>query len=213
MKSLFFCLSLAVWPALGGTVTVSAVPAAPIALYVDFQQTPPRTVLDAVEEEVENIMTPAGMRLEWRSLAGVHGNEVSAELAVVRFKGRCDIANLNLHPPEGGALGWTHISDGVVLPFSDVDCGKIRAFLQSGLLAVPAKLREEVFGRAVGRVLAHELYHIFAKTQHHGSQGVAKPAYTVRDLLSNEFVFEERQSDELRNGQPHPLPDVINLTR
>ena len=40
MKSLFLCLSLAVWPALSGTVTVPTVPAAPIALYVDFQQTP-----------------------------------------------------------------------------------------------------------------------------------------------------------------------------
>ena len=209
MKLLWFCLWLAVWPALGGELNI---PPAPVALYTEFQQPPPKAVLDALEDEVQNIMAPAGFQLDWRSLAGVKGNEVTAELAVVKFKGRCDVANLSPHAAQPGALGWTHVSDGVVLPFSDVDCGRIRAFLQLGLLGVPSKIREEVFGRAVGRVLAHELYHIFAKTTHHGVDGIAKPAYSVRDLLSDDFIFEERESNELRSSQPRPATDVVEPT-
>jgi len=172
-------------------------------------------VLEALEEEVEAIMAPSGFQFEWRSLANVKGNEVSAELAVVKFKGKCDASNLHPHPAQPGALGWTHISDGVVLPFSDVDCSRIRAFIQMSLLAVPVKIREEVFGRAVGRVLAHELYHIFAKTTHHASDGVAKSSYSVRDLLSDDFVFEERESTELRDNQPHQAAaaDCAEVTR
>ena len=43
---------------------------------------------------------------------------------------------------------------------------------------------EQVYGRALGRVLAHELYHIFARTCHHGQEGVAKTALSGKALIS-----------------------------
>ena len=100
-----------------------------------------------------------------------------------------------------GALGWTHLSDGVILPFSDIDCDGIRRFVQSGLLRVDTRNQEETYGRAVGRVLAHELYHVFANTPHHGTQGVAKAAYTARELLSKVFHFERGEFQALRAGK------------
>jgi hypothetical protein len=210
MKSVFFCLSLAVWPALGGELNV---PPAPVALYTEFQEQPPGAVLEALENEVADILAPAGMHLEWRSLAKVRGDEVSAELAVVKFKGRCDATALSLHNPEPGALGWTHISDGVILPFSDVDCGRIREFLRNGLMRLPARVRQQALGRAVGRVLAHELYHIFTKTTHHSAAGVAKSAYSVGDLLSEDFKLQELDSQALRASQEHAVPDSVVITR
>ena len=82
-----------------------------------------------------------------------------------------------------GPLGWTHISEGAILPFADIDCDGIRSFLQAGLLGARADTEKSMYGRAVGRVLAHELYHIFANTQHHGAGGVGKATYTVDNLL------------------------------
>jgi hypothetical protein len=66
------------------------------------------------------------------------------------------------------------VSDGAILPFSDVDCDRIRSFVRQGLMAKDRDDREEAFGRSVGRVLAHDLYHIFANTARHGSWGVGK---------------------------------------
>ena len=100
-----------------------------------------------------------------------------------------------------GALGWTHVSDGVILPFSDVDCDRIRQFLQKDILQEPAADRDEIFGRAIARVLAHELYHIFANTEKHGSCGVGKSSYSVRELLSDDFQFEERNSIALKKSK------------
>ena len=71
-----------------------------------------------------------------------------------------------------------------------------------GLLAISGKEREEAYGRAVGRVLAHELYHIFANTLHHGSNGVGKGIYSVVDLLTRDFHFEERDYEALRSHKP-----------
>jgi hypothetical protein len=63
--------------------------------------------------------------------------------------------------------------------------------------------REEAFGRAVGRVVAHELYHIFANTQKHGSVGVAKESYTVQDLMSGDFLFDGQEYRALGAGKAH----------
>ena len=58
---------------------------------------------------------------------------------------------------------------------------------------IPIALEE-----VLGRVVAHELYHIFAKTTRHGSWGIAKAAYTVDELLCPKFEFEKRESNMLR---------------
>jgi hypothetical protein len=201
-KALWICVTLAVLPALAQQ---PGVPIAPIALYTNFQQPPSGEMLQALHDEVGSIMSSAGLRFEWRALAGVHGNEVSVELAVVTFRGQCEVDGVTPRGGHPGALGWTHVSDGSILPFSEVDCDGIRRFVQVGLLGFRAVEREAAFGRAVGRVLAHELYHIFADTKHHGSCGVGKEAYSVHDLLSADFQFQERESNALRTSKAHTI--------
>jgi hypothetical protein len=200
MKMVFIYLALGILPAFGEPRGVHV---APITLYTSFAQEPPQAVQEALQKELEQIMAPIGLHFQWRPLAGVRGNEVSVELAVVTFKGRCDVSGLSGRSVQPGALGWTHISDGNILPFSDVDCDRIRAFIQGALLTVSREEREEAFGRALGRVLAHELYHIFANTPKHGSAGVAKESYTVQDLTSDDFVFEGMSSHALSTSKAH----------
>jgi hypothetical protein len=123
---------------------------------------------------------------------------------VVTFPLRCDTAGLLARSRFEGALGWTHVSDGQILPFTDVSCDQVREFVQTGLLAFRAEDREEKYGRALGRVLAHELYHIFANTMRHGSTGVAKESYNVQDLLADDFQFEAKETRMLRTNRPKP---------
>jgi len=204
LKLVLFCLLAGVFP--GWSETRGAT-FAPITLYMRFQQAPPEGVLQALQDEVESIMAPIGLRFEWRDLRKTGGQEVSAELAVVTFMGRCDIANLMTHSKFEGALGRTHVSDGQILPFTDVSCDRVREFVQSGLLAFRAENREEKYGRALGRVLAHELYHIFANTMRHGSMGVAKQSYNVQDLLADDFQFQAKESRMLQTSRPRPAVD------
>jgi hypothetical protein len=200
MKSLFLGLVLAALPALGGQ---PGAPLAPIVLYTQFSQDPPVAVLDSLEAEVESIMAPIGLTFAWRSLDAASGHQISVELAVINFKGRCDTAGLVPHSFNPGALGWTHISDGNILPFADVDCEAVRGFIQKQLLMVRPEDRAQAFGRALGRVLAHELYHIFANTTRHGSDGVGREFYSVEDLLTGDFQFEARESMALKNSKAH----------
>jgi len=200
LKLVLFCLLAGVFP--GWSETRGAT-FAPITLYTQFEQAPPGGVLEALQDEVASIMAPIGIRFEWRDLGKTGGHEVSAELAVVTFKGRCDAAGLLTRSKFEGALGWTHVSDGQILPFTDVSCDRVREFVQTGLLAFRVEDREAKYGRALGRVLAHELYHIFANTLRHGS-GVAKESYSVQDLLADDFQFEAKETRMLRTSRPKP---------
>ena len=202
MKRLSVGLLLAVFPALGGQPGATL---APIALYTQFQQEAPPAVVEAMRQEVAAIMAPMGLRFEWRALSAAQGEEVSVELAVLTFKGRCETSRLVPLDRRAGALGWTHVSEGTILPFADIDCDGVSSFLQNGILGVRVPDREEVYGRALGRVVAHELYHIFANTQHHGSGGVGKAAYTVQNLLSDDFQFGEKESLALITSKAHEM--------
>jgi hypothetical protein len=200
LKLVLFCLLAGVFP---GWSETRGARFAPITLYTQFEQAPPGGVLKALQDEVASIMAPIGIRFEWRDLGKTGGHEVSAELAVVTFKGRCDAAGLLTRSKFEGALGWTHVSDGQILPFTDVSCDRVREFVQTGLLAFRVEDREAKYGRALGRVLAHELYHIFANTLRHGS-GVAKESYSVQDLLADDFQFEAKETRMLQTSRPKP---------
>ena len=198
----------AIWLPLAVGLAAGAQPepmVAPIIVYTGYQKRPPTPVSDAIRAEVTGILAHAGIEFDWRSLAGLNPNEKSLDLAVIQIKGRCDIAGILPRHTEPGALGWTYVADGAVQPFGDIDCDRIRSFIQVGLFAVPARQREQAFGRAVGRVLAHELYHILTRNLHHAAKGVGKAEYTVRDLLGDAFAFDDAESEELRANQPHSL--------
>ena len=210
MKPFLLYLALGILPVLGETEGVLV---APITLYTIFPWEPSRIVQEALEDQLARIMAPIGFRFEWRTLKDVNRREIPVELAVVTFRGRCDVAGLMPRSVNSGALGWTHTGDGTILPFSEVDCDRIRNFVQGTLLAVPREDRDEVFGRALGRVLAHELYHVFANTGKHGSDGVAKEGFTVLELLADDFQFRERECRALRASKAYAALEIAALHR
>jgi hypothetical protein len=197
LKLLLFGLAVAALPLWGGHP--GTLP--PIALYTHFEDQATDVVTDAMEHEVESIMAPMGLTFRWQDLATSDSRQASVELAVIEFKGRCDVNGLMAHDSNPGPLGWTNISDGVILPFATVDCSAVRSFIQRELLNIPG--REKAFGRALGRVLAHELYHIIANTRHHGAEGVGREFYSAHDLLADNFQFEVRESLALMNGKAY----------
>lgn len=194
MRPLLLCLLLGVVPGFGKDEPAVAT----VTLYEKFEQDAPQGVVVALRTELAELMEPFGMQLEWRSLAAAQGSEVVAELAVITFRGRCDAENLAPQSIVPQALGWTHVSDGMILPFSEVDCDRVREFVQKELATNPETVRKTMLGRALARVLAHELYHVFGQTAHHVSCGVAKAAYTVSDLMADSFLFEKLELDLFR---------------
>ena len=93
------------------------------------------------------------------------------------------------------------MSPDAVAPATHVDCERVRTFLQTALLVYRPQDRERAYGRALGRVLAHELYRVFGDTPKHAARGVAKESYTVEDLLAADFQFHEKETRALRSSK------------
>ena len=175
-----------------------------LTIYTQFANLPTALSVEYMKTELNAIVAPLDLHLEWSSLDETDGHQVKAELLVVRFKGTCQI---NVLPPglsHAGALGWTHVSDGQILPFTDVDCDRIRNVMESPLtMAVPME-RAKLLGRAMARVLAHEIYHFLTNNTKHSSSGIAKPTYSAGELAAQSLRFEAAELEAIRKHRLHP---------
>ena len=201
MKRIAFCLAVLTT----GLYAGDGKPGAPLGLYLKFQWEPSESARAMLEREVDSILAPLGFAARWREITDTR-QEAWPTLAVLEFSGHCDGDGRT--PARGfqsGALGWTHVSDGKILPFAGIDCDRIAAFVENGLDTEPVLFRARSFERAVARVVAHELYHVIAQTSEHGESGVARAEFTARELLSDNFHFAGNQAHVLRHRSEQSL--------
>jgi len=68
-----------------------------------------------------------------------------------------------------------------------------------------------VYARAMARLMAHELYHVIEQTYAHARSGVAEPAFTVAELLSDRLEFSHGTLSE-RHASPDPYPRTVEYS-
>lgn len=155
----------------------------------------------AMKREIQNLAGSAGFEIEFRT-AGT--NPVSGMLVVTEFKGECraGASVAEAAPTARTDLATTAVSDGHILPFSQVNCPLISRLLAPELAKRNPVLRDTLYGRALGRILAHEIYHILADVTQHTTTGVAKSQFTADDLLTPQFAFED---SALQRMSPSPV--------
>lgn len=161
-----------------------------VTLWVELPNGFAPLTVQQLERELRAIVEPAGVQLGWRRLPSEAGAVVDGESIVVRFRGAC--APSFSSGARRSAAGWAHTSDGAVLPFIEVDCGQVWSAIQTRLESDAGIHREIYLGRALGRVVAHELYHVLANTSTHGSEGLTKARLDSRELITGEYSLTER---------------------
>jgi hypothetical protein len=127
-------------------------------------------------------------------------------LMVVRFHGQCSLEGETAPGFSGAALGFTHSSDGQILPYSQLECDRIHSSIAAMLAGTTPPERDSLMGRAMGRVLAHELFHVLADTGKHGQSGVAKPTYSGKELVADRFDFDRGDCKRLACDAPRCFP-------
>jgi hypothetical protein len=152
-----------------------------LTIVLEFRGPHAARSVEEMEHEVENLLRGAGRAIEWRSWEQATQGAFDA-LAVVRFNGNCGVPPWLPDSAADGPLGFTYISDGAVLPFSEVACEKIAGSVGSAIFRMERAQAETAFGRAMGRVLAHELIHMISGSVIHGHEGIARSALSRSDL-------------------------------
>lgn len=171
-----------------------------VTLVVDAEKPLPSKALESLKGEMSRLFGPSGVRLAWADQTSAALGYEAQGIVVVRLRGDCRIPDLPMPPDERGPLAWTHISDGAVLPFSEVSCEKVTRAAQTALFGGERARREELMGRALGRVVAHELVHILLRKKGHEARGLFRKGLTARDLIEEFREDEERGRIVIEQG-------------
>lgn len=150
-----------------------------------------------MNREAGRILKRSGISLHSR--IGPPPQAVSGLLVVVKLVGQCDMDGTPAYL-EPGPLGWSQEVNGDVIPFSDLACQNLRGAVQAAISEGNPVRANVLLGRAMGRVLAHELYHIVGDTSAHGREGVAQPALSPRELTTGLLDFQPSDIAAVEKG-------------
>ena len=100
--------------------------------------------------------------------------------------------------------------DGEVLPFGEVDCTRVVSSVRHAIISERFAWPDYLLGRALGRVLAHELVHMLTRSVYHGSHGVTQVSLSGRQLIGAPLRLEKddilRLQERLRAARPTEDP-------
>ena len=187
-----FCLlSLSLGIARSESATVRS---ADVVVYLKSEATDSAPVVRHMMRELSELMLTAGFRIEWADWKNPTVSPEDADLAVVELRGSCAAPSDSERYEESRdvRLASTLVSDGQVLPFSWIDCTALSRFLGPLVLRQPAIRRDYTYGRAMARLLGHELYHVLAQTVEHTGAGIAKVRFTPTDLVGEHFAYQDQ---------------------
>ena len=197
LATLVWVLSLA--PCFGWADLVNP----PKRMVVVYLKTSPGQLVQPVEEmqhEAGVLMEAAGYTLEWRAIPRAPIEAVDAPIVVMELRGVCDAPERSddaLSLADSSILASAAVSNGEILPFGSVQCDVLSRMV-AGALPKSGKNREFLYGRAMGRLVAHELYHILTKTRDHEDAGVGKSHFSAKDVLAEHFEFDNPALATLR---------------
>jgi hypothetical protein len=177
-----------------------------VGIILQFDNNPGVAPIRVMEQEVEQLLKPSGVALDWRFANQGHGDEPLSRWIVVRFKGKCRVETFGDMDPEPQPTGEhtlasTKLDHGHVLPFSQVQCNEIRSALAYLRPWADGRERQTAMAMALGRVVAHELYHILARTTTHAAHGLAQASQSLKDLVAKPgMAFGEDDLRAIREG-------------
>src|SRR3954468_18869318 len=89
---------------------------ASVGVFLDFDSAPGKISVEVMKKEVDALLKPSGISLDWRLAGENHGDESFAGLVVLKFKGKCKVEGWNGEavPGQTSTLGATQVSHGRV---------------------------------------------------------------------------------------------------
>jgi len=175
--------------------------AAGVTVVLDFQGPRSEKSVQEMKREFEGILKDSGLVFDWR-LRGESAPVTANHLVVVRFKGRCVLEPVGYLFDERGPLAFTYSTDGAILPYSEVACDKITTAVRSAMFGGDFANADELLGRALGRVVAHELVHMLSGSGMHAKSGVEKTALSGKSLISPNLKLDQADLDKLHGLRP-----------
>ena len=174
-----------------------------ITIVLDFQGPRSEQSIAEMKREFAGIMKSSPLRFEFLTRAEA-AQTTAPDMVVVKFKGKCVFEPVPYLLDERGPMAFTYSTGGAVQPFSEVACDRVTQAMRSAMAGGDFAKADVLLGRALGRVLAHEVVHILTKSGQHGSAGVAKTALSGSQLIAPELRLEPEDLERISGSTFHP---------
>jgi hypothetical protein len=196
MRHVKICACLVVAAALpAAAITPST--GADVTVIVNFKGSYSAPAIKEMQREASEIIKTSGISLDWR-LRSEAADLTFNDLVVVTFKGTCVFNPMPMIVDELGPYAFTRTSGGEVQPFGEVDCDHVVSSLHGAMSGGDYAKADLLLGRALGRVVAHELVHMLTKSRQHGKEGVEKAALSARQLIAETLPLSAMDVDRLQ---------------
>ena len=154
-----------------------------------------KVTLDHLRREVDVIYAAAQVQIDW---VPDDGNPLIQVLLQARPRHSVVTGcSRNLHDHR---LGLTSLDSRLVVLWADQVARGAAGDWDS---KKPPRLPREKLGRALGRVLAHELGHLFMRSREHRSRGLMRASLKHRDLTfpdPRRLFFSEEDVEKMKQG-------------
>ena len=209
MSALFWALFYLV--SSDGAAGRATLPSADLSIYLSVDANQPAAPVEYMKRELDALLETAGFRIAWGDANNPDKTGRASKLVVLELRGVCGmppgIYRMEPSVDSGARLAETSISPAGVQPFSQVNCPNITRMIGPALSAEAGAQRDYLYGRALARVIAHEVYHIVMASRDHEREGIAKSRFTVADLLDETFDFDAVALAKLRQRAVEGLPN------
>jgi hypothetical protein len=178
MKSL---PAFAILIGLAGSIGAGGAEPVRLGVYLQAPASTSAEVLESLRLEVERVVSRPGIQVHWRNQTD--GNEAFHRVLVVRLRGSCT-TELPAVLRRPAALGSTHVNNGRVQPFIDISCDQVTSALSRNWDWPTPRIPGDLYGRALARVVSHEIVHALTESVDHDECGLMKPFFDRHDLLA-----------------------------
>ena len=156
----------------------------PVTVFFQFESAPNGRTIQFMRAEIDRLFASVPLRFDWLRIEEAPEAGVVGEAMVVRFRGNCSLGGVPPLADERGPFAWATVTDGVVQPFADVNCDRVRVAVHDGMWGSERAHADRYLGIGLARVVAHEIYHIYFRSKRHESGGVMRHALTPMDLVA-----------------------------
>jgi hypothetical protein len=171
-----------------------------ISVLTSFDQRPDEAAAEWMQQETERLFSDAGLRFSWQHEKPFNHLGATDLVIWVRFHGECSIDSGAVTAAAPGALASIEMQDREIRPFITVDCDGAAAMVRRNRGSLSGTLLTRRFGRALGRLVAHELYHYLTQSAVHDGSELFGSVMSARSLISETLRFKAAEIDSVLHG-------------
>jgi hypothetical protein len=150
--------------------------------------------------ELAALLAPAGVQVVVQDLAPLNQLGAVSALVSVHLHGVRLVEVGRSGMPVSGSLGWVKQMDGVVQPFIHVDAAAVAVHIGPSFLRGQEMLARILLGRALARVVMHEVLHWLTQSAEHGEGLLFRPSVSPSTLIGDGIGLEAAEIWMARRG-------------